>query len=540
MQGLEQRDPDVLIVGAGPSGAVAAKRLAEDGFRVTVLEQGGWPDYDKARPERADFDITATRDWAWDPNARRSKADYPIDDSESDITALMWNGVGGGTIVYAAQWQRNLPSDFRVKTLDGVADDWPLTYEDLEPYYVRVERDFGISGLAGDTAFPPGAGPPLPPVPLGPAGKRVARAHNELGWHWWPAPCAIATRQYRNLNPCVQRGVCLKACKDHAKGSVDLTHWPVAQDLGVELITHATVRELTLAPDGLVSGAVYLDDAGAEHHVRAGVTILCANGIGTPRLLFLSGGDRHPDGLANSSGRLGRRLMMHPFGTVVGLFEDPLESWQGPWGQWLHSLEFYETDTSRGFVRGAKWGLQPTGAPLSMTTGYPWGDENAIWGPGFHADFARRFGRSAMWGIIAEDLPEEANRVVLGTGTDRHGIPGAKIVYRMSDNSAKLMHFHEERAAESLQAAGAYETVVAPQIRATGWHLLGTAVMGEDPATSVVDGFGRTHDVPNLFVFDGSTWPTSAGMNPTATIAALALRNTEALIRDRHSQAVAA
>ncbi|MEZ0293142.1 MAG: NAD(P)-binding protein, partial [Solirubrobacteraceae bacterium] len=181
------RDPDVLIVGAGPSGAVAAKRLAEDGFRVTVLEQGDWADYSKARPEAADFDITATRDWAWDPNARNSAADYPIDDSESDITALMWNGVGGGTIVYAAQWQRNMPSDFRVKSLDGVADDWPLTYEELEPYYVRVEKDFGISGLANDTAFPPGEGPPLPAVPLGPAGRKVAAAHNELGWHWWPA-----------------------------------------------------------------------------------------------------------------------------------------------------------------------------------------------------------------------------------------------------------------------------------------------------------------------------------------------------------------
>ena len=268
---LMARDPDVLIVGAGPSGAVAAKRLAEDGFRVTVLEQGDWADYSKARPEAADFDITATRDWTWDPNARHSAADYPIDDSESDITALMWNGVGGGTIVYAAQWQRNMPSDFRVKSLDGVADDWPLTYEELEPYYVRVEKDFGISGVANDTAFPPGEGPPLPAVPLGPAGRKVAAAHNELGWHWWPAPNAIATRKYGNLNPCVQRGVCLKACRDHAKGSVDITHWPVAQRAGVELVTKATVREITVGRDGLASGVVYVDDAGAEHRIGASV-----------------------------------------------------------------------------------------------------------------------------------------------------------------------------------------------------------------------------------------------------------------------------
>ena len=219
-------DPDVLIVGAGPSGAIAAKRLAEEGLKVLVLEQGDWPDYSKAQVTRDDFPLTAGRDWGWDPNVRRAPGDYPIDDSDSDITALMWNGVGGGTIVYAAQWQRNMPSDFRVRTLDGVADDWPLTYEDLEPYYVRVERDFGVSGLAGDTAFPPGEGPPLPPVPLGPAGRRVARAHNELGWHWWPAPLAIATRKYGALNPCVQRGTCLQACAEGAKGTVDRTHWP--------------------------------------------------------------------------------------------------------------------------------------------------------------------------------------------------------------------------------------------------------------------------------------------------------------------------
>jgi choline dehydrogenase-like flavoprotein len=530
----ESVDPDVLIVGAGPSGAIAAKRLAEEGFRVLVLEQGDWPDYSKATVTREDFPLTAGRDWGWDPNVRRAPGDYPIDDSESDITALMWNGVGGGTVVYAAQWQRNMPSDFRVRTLDGVADDWPLTYEDLEPYYVRVERDFGISGLAGDTAFPPGEGPPLPPVPLGPAGRRVAKAHNELGWHWWPAPLAIATRKYGALNPCVQYGTCLQACAVGAKGTADLTHWPRAIELGVELRTRARVRKLVKRADGMVTGAIYLDANGDEHEVRAGVTILCANGVGTPRLLLLSD-------LGNSSGLVGKRLMMHPFGTVVGVFDEDFRAWQGPWGQFIHSLAFYETDADRGFVRGAKWGLQPTGGPFSMTSAYPWGAENAIWGEGFQDAVRSRLGHSTMWGIIAEDLPEESNRVVLDPiGTDEQGVPGAKIEYRLSENSRRLVEFHQARAQESLLAAGAIETVVAPFIRATGWHLLGTAVMGEDPATSVVDPQGRVHDVPNLYVFDGSVWPTSAGMNPTATIAALALRFTDQLIEARREQRVAA
>ncbi len=533
-----QVNADALIIGAGPTGAVAAKRLAEAGMRVVVLEQGDWPDYARARADHADFELTAGRDWSANPNRRRAPADYPISDVDSDIAAVMYNAVGGSTVLFAAHWQRNMPSDFRVRTLDGVADDWPLTYEDLEPYYEQVENDFGVSGLAGDPAFPPGKGPPLPPAPLAAMGRRVARAHNQLGWHWWPAPNAIATRPYKALRPCTQRATCMWGCVEGAKGSVDRTHWPQNLALGVQLRTGARVRRLEVNGRGLVTGAVYVDRTGVEHFQPADVTILGANGIGTPRLLLLSASSRCPNGLANSTGLVGRRLMMHPFGTVVGLFDEDLQSTRGVWGQHLHSLQFYETDTSRGFVRGAKWGLQPTGGPVSMTRSYPWGD-NPIWGPGFHQSLRKRLGRSAMWGIIAEDLPDESNRVVLDPDLkDGDGIPAPKIIYRMSENSYQLLRFHQDRARESLLTAGAYETIVAPLIRETGWHLLGTARMGVDPGSSVVDAWGRAHDVPNLFLFDGSIWPTSSGMNPTATIAALALRCSDQLVRNRSNQEV--
>jgi choline dehydrogenase-like flavoprotein len=289
---------------------------------------------------------------------------------------------------------------------------------------------------------------------------------------------------------------------------------------------------------GLVTGALYVDRQGQEHFQHASVTVLAANGIGTPRLLLLSASPRFPNGLANSSGLVGKRLMLHPFGTVVGLFEEDLGSTHGLWGQHLHCLEFYETDTARGFVRGAKWGLQPTGGPLSMTRGYPWGD-NPIWGPNFHRELRQRLSHSAMWGIIAEDLPEEQNRVVLDPALkDADGIPAPKLIYRMAENSKRLLEFHLQRAKESLEAAGAHRVVIAPLIRETGWHILGTTKMGADPATSVVDPWGRCHDAPNLFIYDGSIWPTSSGMNPTATIAALSLWCADHLVEQRRNQKV--
>ena len=186
-----------------------------------------------------------------------------------------------------------------------------------------------MSGLANDTAFPPGEGPPMPPVPLSPMGRRLAKAHNDLGWHWWPGPNAIATRRYGALNPCVLRATCLWGCADGAKATVDRTYWPVNQRNGVELVTRARVRRLLQRSDGLIEGAEYLDADGNEHVQRAGVTILCANGIGTPRLLFLSGDN---GGLANSSGLVGKRLMLHPFGTVTGLFEEDLAQLAGRLG----------------------------------------------------------------------------------------------------------------------------------------------------------------------------------------------------------------
>lgn len=523
-------DADVCVIGAGPAGAVATLALARAGVRVVCLEKGDWPDYSTARVEQADFELATGAQWSPIAALRRGVGDLPVDESDSDITALTWSGVGGASVLYAAHWMRNAPSDFRTQSLDGVGDDWPISYFDLLPYYLRIERHFGVAGLPGDPAFPGPWDYPMPQLPIGEAGRKVGRAHNELGWHWWPGANAIATRRYGNLNACRLRAACMQGCVDGAKSSVDLTHWPLALTAGARLVTRARAYEIEVNAKGLATHVHYLDAGGREHSQPAAVVILAGNGIGTPQLL-LGSCTRHPDGLANSSGLVGRRLMMHPFTTVTGVFDEDLDtSYAGVWGQSLSCMEFYETDTSRGFVRGAKWNLMPVGGPLTATRNFPWGEFTA-WGEDFHHTIRERLGHAVTWGIIAEDLPDEDNRVVLsGSARDEAGLPVARLIYRTSGNSRRLLDFHAARARESLEAAGAHHTVTAPQIRETGWHILGTAKMGVDPKSSVVDAACRSHDVTNLYIVDGSVWPTSAGVNPTATITALALRATETLI----------
>ncbi|MBK5104616.1 MAG: GMC family oxidoreductase [Burkholderiales bacterium] len=521
-------DVDVLIIGAGASGAAFAWSMADTRMRILCLEQGDWMNPSDYPSTRRDWEVRQDREFSPNPNIRGRTEDYPINDSDSPISPLNFNGVGGSTILYAAHFPRPHPSDFRVRSLDGVADDWPLDYAALEPYYAVNDREMGVAGLAGDPAYPPHQ-PPLPHVPLGLAGETMARGFNALGWHWWPSDTAIATQDYEGRAKCVNLGPCKSGCAQGAKASVDVTYWPVARRAGVRLRTRCRVREILVDDNDMATGVVYFDEHGVEQVQRAEVVVLACNGIGTPRLLLNSKSARFPNGLANRSGLVGKNLMIHPWGMVRGAFDAPLDSQRGPLSCCIWSQEFYETDRSRGFVRG--YNLQITrglGPVATARMGLARGD--IPWGAGHHAAFARRYGQTIGIGICCEDLPEECNTVTLdATLTDSNGIPAPKITYRVGENTERMLAHGLARGAEVMKAAGAWDVSAEGPVRQTGWHLLGTARMGEDPERSVVNGWGRSHDVKNLFIIDGSVFVTSAGVNPTPTIQAVALYVADAM-----------
>jgi choline dehydrogenase-like flavoprotein len=524
---------NVLVIGAGASGAVVAKHMAEAGFSILCLEQGDWQNVSDYPGDKQEFELLVEHAWSPDPNVRMRPEDYPCENSEADVAPVMFNAVGGSTIHFGAQWARMRPGDFKVRSTEGLADDWPVSYEELLPYYERMDREMNISGTAGDPAYPPGAGPPFPGLPIGKIGRKAAEGMNALGWHWWPAAHAIPSQQTATQQPCARRGVCMFGCPEGAKGSTDLTLWPAAIAAGSKLVTGARVREITTNGNGLATGALWVDRDGAEHRAEADVVVLAANGIGTPRLLLASG-------LANSSGLVGKRLMLHPYMSVLGLYDEDLDSWLGPWGTPLLSLQFADTDESRGFARGAQWDVMPIGGPLMALARYRNLPFDERWGQAVHELIEKTIGRAFDWGIGIEDLPSEENTVTLDpTVTDSDGIPAPKITYRVDDDARRNLAWQLERAKEAHQASGAVETIVTDWSH-WGWHLLGTCRMGVDPTTSVVDPFGRSHDVSNLFVVDGSVFVTSGPQPPTATIAANAARCAAHMIATAGLQAIPA
>ncbi|MBT8447609.1 MAG: GMC family oxidoreductase [Gammaproteobacteria bacterium] len=526
-------DADVLIIGSGASGAAAAWRLASTGLNVVCLEQGDHVDYAESPAAKSDWELIRQRQWSPSPNARGRDADYPVADGDTPIKPLMYNAVGGSTIMWSCHSPRFHPSDFKIRSLDGVGADWPIDYFELEPYYELNQKMVGISGVNGDPAYPDRSPHPLPPIPIGTGGERVAAAMDKLGWHWWPADIQVNSEAYgAGRGQCNHCGPCELGCPLRAKGSTDVTYWPLALEAGADLITGARVFEIETDAKGRATGAVFYDRAGKTRRQRAGIVIVAANGIGTPRLLLLSRSKAHPNGLANSSDMVGRNLMFHPVAAVTGVFDEPLDSYRGITACAIASHQFYETDPSRDFVRGYMLQLvRGVGPVLTALNAYGVPQQ---WGPGHHRRFLEVFNHTSTMAVVGEDLPDPDNRVTLDESlTDSNGIAAPKITYRLQQNARRMLDHGLARSREIFTAAGAREMFEVDLLVDGGFHLMGTARMGDNPETSVTDRWGRSHDVDNLFIIDGSLFASAAAVNPTITIQSLALRAADHILETR-------
>jgi choline dehydrogenase-like flavoprotein len=513
------RDPvDVLIVGAGAAGGVLSKELAEAGFKVVVLEAGPhWvPERDFVSDEKAAQQLYWT-----DP--RVTTGQDPIE-LGGNVTG---KGVGGSTVHYAMVALRMHESDFMVHTLDDVAQDWPIRYEELEPYYERVEGELGISGPLKWPWGPRRKRPyPYREHPFNGVAELFIRGCEELGVGWAPCPLATISAPKDDRPPCVYRGWCIYGCSTNAKSSTLVTYIPKAIRAGAEIRANCMVTRVNVGEDGLAESVTYIrtteDGRQIEEEQAAQLIILSCYSIETPRLLLHSAQAGFPDGLANSSGLVGKGLMVHSANIVYGRFPELVYQYKAPPTLAL-TQDFYETDPKKDYVRG--FTIEPIG-PLPQTFARQAMANLGLWGQELR-EFMFDYNHYAGIGLVGECLLDDRNRVTLDPeDKDQYGLPVARVTFTWGENDRKLIEAGVRKEREILEAAGAEITWTADDTA----HLLGSCRMGSDPQASVVDSWCRSWDIPNLFVCDGSVFVTSSAVNPSLTIQAIATRTADYII----------
>jgi choline dehydrogenase-like flavoprotein len=531
---------DFAVVGAGAAGGVIARELAQAGLSVVLLEQG--PRHSPGAFEHDELKYWVlggiTNDAVKNPQTFRSD---PAKKAELAIfRPALWygRGVGGGSLHYTANYWRFHEIDFIERSVLGAIpgtgfDDWPITYAYLEPYYTKVEWEIGVSGLAGTSPFePPRTKPyPMPPLPVKSSGVILERGARKLGLHPMPAPMAINSQPYGGRPPCVHCGFCHGfACEVMAKASTLTTVIPQAEATGrCEVRPDSYVSRIETNKQGRTTGVAYLDRNRREQFQRARGVILCANGAETPRLLLMSASPQFPQGLANSSGLVGKYLMFNYTARALGVFEHELNEFKSVQvTRIVH--DFYDSDPKRGHYGGG--GLDGRIGPQPTTWAIRTATEGPSWGHAFKARL-KEFPRSMQVACHGTSLAVASNNVTLDPELkDAWGLPAIRVTYRDHPDDLANARFLQDRGAEILDAAGAERVTKAPVTEQNfAMHLLGTCRMGNDPARSVVDKYHRSHDVPNLFLCDGSSLVTSGRGQPTMTIQALAFRAGEHIAR---------
>jgi choline dehydrogenase-like flavoprotein len=521
---------DFVVVGSGAAGGILAKELSSNGFKVVVLEQGPFlTEKDFGHDEYLNFAHGPLVNHGQKQSFRQTEQEV----AKPALAALYGKMVGGGSVHFTANCWRFHEIDFIEASKKGVPAgtgmaDWPITYADLEPYYTKVDWEVGISGQVGTNPFEPYHSKPypVPPMPVKSSGVLFERGAKKLGYHPFPAPLAVLSQPHNNRNACMHCGFCeFFGCEMGAKSSTLASTIPVALKTGrCEIRPFSTVTRVETDEHGRATGVAYYDQNKAEHFQSARAVVLAANGAETPRLLLLSATKKFPNGLANSSGMVGKYLMFNSASFLGGLFEHPLNDYKTvAVTRVIH--DFYEIDPKHGIYGGGGMDARFDLTPIAFAqAGLPM--DAPKWGSAYKAALRQYYANTMYILTHGTSLPLATNNISLDpTLKDDHGLPAMRVTYKDHADDLNLQHFLNDRAMEVLDAAGAQRKWTYPIGEQNfAVHLLGTCRMGNDPKTSVINADHRAHDVPNLFLCDGSSFVTSGRGQPTMTIMALAFR----------------
>lgn len=523
---------DFVIIGSGVAGASVARELSHAGFDVVMLEQG--KAFGPEDMEHDELGAFAWPRWINDPALQPQTYRKTVADKAVKRPYVQYaRAVGGTTFHFTGNYWRFRPIDFNEFSKRGGVPgsnfaDWPITYDELEPYYTAVEHAVGVSGEVSTARGEPHHSKqyPLPPINVHGPGVLLEVGAKKLGWSSKAAPMALLSREYKGRQPCHNCGFCLGfPCEWGAKSGANYTMVPEALKSGrVELRSNSYVRKIETDDKGRATGVIYFDKDKKEIVQRAKAVVLCANGAETPRLLLMSKSNQFPDGLANSSGMVGKNFMFNGSALTNGTYEHEVHGHKGPVVTRI-SQEFFELEEKLGLVGGGGFDFRVDVPALFRTMSMP--PDYPAWGAEFKKQMRPWFTNSLTSYAHTTSLPVETNSVSLDPELkDAWGLPAMRVTYKEHDHDMRLYKHFETLNIQLLEASGALKTHKTPINDEPGStvHLLGTARMGNDPKSSVVDKYHRAHDVKNLFIVDGSSFVTSGRGQPTLTIQALAFR----------------
>jgi choline dehydrogenase-like flavoprotein len=532
---MANKHVNAIVVGAGAGGGVVAKELSVQGLSVVLFERGGWPNYDAHINDELISQRTQVLGSAFGPDHRKHPRVSIRGDGSKRVVTPITGGyghnaacVGSGTVSYGAMAWRFMPEDFTLKSTYGFVegstlDDWPITYEDLEPCYEKAEWEIGVSGDDSQNPFaPPRKKPqPMPPFEYSKEGSILSEAGHRLGLHPFPIPMLRNSVPYNGRPACIRNRTCVGfACPVDGKNGTHNTVIPTAMATGnCEVRTHCQVAEVMSDDAGRITGVKYFDADDKGQIQTADLVVIAASATETARLMLNSKSRRFPQGLGNNYDWVGRNLQGHAYTGAAGLFDFEITDFAGP-GASFGLCDF--NHHNEGIVGGGMLANEFNPLPYLFTGSRPPGAKR--WGREHKAYQMKNIKRASVVQGPIQEIPHFEARVTVDPSvTDHWGIP----VVALSGSRHPIDHEHckflSSKAEMILKEAGAVQTWLRVGGRGLsgGQHQAGTARMGNDPQTSVCNKFGQVHGIDNLFVADGSLCVTNGGFNPVLTIMAL-------------------